>query len=133
MEEVPFAISALTIVPVAPLEDVMVNVSDEKSIASSNTISSPASAELESVPSISMLPLNASSLPKSLLSIFACGDAASLPLSMIELPVLSLISLSPTFAVESSRRRRISPRAPRTIELSVLRESFSSIVIAISF
>ena len=66
MEDVPFAISTLTIVPVAPPESVMVTVSEEKSGASSNTISSPASAELEFVPSISMLPLSASSLPKSL-------------------------------------------------------------------
>ena len=94
MEDVPFAISTLTIVPVAPPESVMVTVSEEKSGASSNTISSPASAELEFVPSISMLPLSASSLPNILERTLGSEatplrelGAAVNPLSKINLPV----------------------------------------------
>ena len=126
IDDVPLAISTLTIVPVAPPESVMVTVSEEKSGASSNMISSPASAELEFVPSSSRFPLSASSSPSSLLPAFACD--ASLPLSAIKLPVFSPISLSPTFAVASSKRRRISPNLPRSKVLSVLIESFSSTV-----
>ena len=48
----------------------------------------------------------------------------------ILLPVLSPISLSPTFAVASSKSKRISLTVPRTKELFVLSESFSSTVIA---
>ena len=47
MEDVPFATSTLTIVPVAPPESVMVSVSEEKSGTSSRMISSPASFESE--------------------------------------------------------------------------------------
>ena len=58
--------STLTIVPVAPLESVIVVVSAEKSIGCSFTILSPAEAELELVPFNAILPLRASTLPKSL-------------------------------------------------------------------
>ena len=85
----PFAISAFTIVPVAPPESVMTVVFAEKSIPSWLIILSPASVELESVPSKAILPSNASAFPKRLSP--ASVKLASVPFNAIKFPSVSFI------------------------------------------
>ena len=79
-----------TIVPLAPLESVIVTFLLLKSMASSFIILSPASVDDESVPSSRISPLPVSSSPKILL--FASVDDTSVP---------SNIRLSPASSVAS--------------------------------
>ena len=82
------AISAFMIVPLAPLESVIVTFLLLKSIGLSLIILSPASVESESVPSRTISPSPVSSSNKSLL--FASDPFSSVPSRIILLPAFSV-------------------------------------------
>ena len=91
-ELVAVAISAFTIVPLAPLESVIVTFLLLKSIGLSLIILSPASAESESVPSRTISPSPVSSSNVNLSP--ALELSASVPSNNIHLPAFSVASCS---------------------------------------
>ena len=86
------AISAFMIVPLAPLESVIVTFLLLKSIGLSFIILSPASVESESVPSRTMSPSPVSSSNNNLLA--PSVPSASVPSSIMLLPAFSVASCS---------------------------------------
>ena len=87
-ELVAVAISAFTIIPLAPLESVIVTFLLLKSIGLSFIILSPASVESESVPSRTISPSPVSSSNKSLLP--TSDPSSSVPSKTILLPAFSV-------------------------------------------
>ena len=120
---VPFAISAFTIVAVAPLESVIVVVPAEKSIPFSPTTLSPAFVEELSVPSNATLPSAVSILFNNLAP--ASVESESVPFNMIVLlfPCSSFNISPPAFVLELSVPLRIIVLGLVSIEELVMRVS----------